>query len=273
MNPVSLLRASHLGPTLAVTGVAAALAVGDGQPPSGVAAVAAAVLTGQLAIGWTNDIVDAQQDVAAARADKPVAMGTVSVEQVRVAAWVALVVCVPMSLLLGVVAGLLHLVGVVGSGLLYDLRLKSSVWSWLPFAVAFGLLPAVVTWASAEPGWPPAWALAAGSLLGVSAHLVNTLPDLEVDADAGVNGLAHRLGRRGTRAATAGTLTAATLVLVLAPTGRPGLVGWTVLAVGAAAIAVALGRPWPARSRTPFVLVAGVAVVDVVLLVTSGPLL
>ncbi|MFZ0322871.1 MAG: UbiA family prenyltransferase [Actinomycetes bacterium] len=269
---VSLLRASHLGPTVAVTSVATALAVGDGQGTVGAAAVAAAVLAGQLAIGWTNDGVDAARDIAAARTDKPVALGTVSVQQVTVAAWVAGLVCLPLSLNLGVVAAGLHVGGVVGSGLVYDLRLKASAWSWAPFAVAFGLLPAVVTWSGPDPGWPPPWVMAAGSLLGVAAHLVNTLPDLADDEAAGVRGLPHRLGPRGTRGATALTLGAATAVLVLGPPGPPGTAGWLVLALGTVALVVALGRTWPARSRTPFVLVAAVAVVDVAVLVASGPL-
>ena len=273
MSTVALLRASHLGPTVAVTLIATALAVSDGQSPPEALTVTAAVLAGQLCIGWTNDSVDAERDVAANRTDKPVAMGAVSGREVRVAAWLAGVVCVPLSLLLGPVSAALHLVGVVGSGLAYDLRLKASIWSWAPFTVAFGLLPAVVTWAADEPGWPPLWAMAAGSLLGVSAHLVNTLPDLEADADAGVCGLPHRLGRTGTRIATAVTLTAATALLVVAPGGPPTAIGWLVLTLGVVALVAALVVPWPDRSRAPFVLIAGVAVADVVVLVASGPLL
>jgi len=273
VNAVALLRASHLGPTVAVTAVATALAVSAGQSVPQVLSVAAAVLAGQLCIGWTNDSVDADRDVAAHRADKPVAVGSVSARQVRAAAWLAGAATVPLSLLLGPVSAALHLFGVVGAGLAYDLRLKASSWSWAPFAVTFGLLPAVVTWASDEPGWPPGWAMAAGGLLGVSAHLVNTLPDLEVDTDAGVQGLPHQLGRHGTRIATAVTLTAATAVLVVAPAGPPTSRGWVVLLLGVAALVAALLVTWPPRSRTPFVLVAGVAVADVALLVASGPLL
>ncbi len=273
MNGVALLRASHLGPTVAVTVIAGALALSAGQTAPQALSVAGAVLAGQLCIGWTNDSVDAERDAAANRADKPVAMGSVSGREVRTAAWLAGAVSVPLSVFLGPVSAALHLLGVVGAGLAYDLRLKASSWSWAPFAVAFGLLPAVVTWASDEPGWPPGWAMAAGSLLGVSAHLVNSLPDLEVDADAGVQGLPHRLGRRGTRVATAVTLTAATAVLVVAPAGPPTPIGWVVLSLGAGALVAALLVTWPARSRTPFVLVAGVAVADVVVLVASGPLL
>ena len=35
-----------------------------------------------------------------------------------------------------------------------------------------------------------------GALLVLGIHLADTLPDLELDAVAGVRGLAHRLGRR-----------------------------------------------------------------------------
>ena len=43
-----------------------------------IALVVAAVLAGQLSIGWLNDVLDAERDRTAGRADKPVAAGAVS---------------------------------------------------------------------------------------------------------------------------------------------------------------------------------------------------
>ena len=40
------------------------------------------------------------------------------------------------------------------------------------------------------------WLLPLGSLIGIALHLANTLPDIDGDAAHGVEGLAHRLGRR-----------------------------------------------------------------------------
>ena len=44
--------------------------------------LAAALLTGQLSIGWCNDAVDRGRDVAAGRTDKPLAVGTLGVRTV-----------------------------------------------------------------------------------------------------------------------------------------------------------------------------------------------
>ena len=146
----SLLRglvvACHPLPTLAVTTFAAGWGAATGLPLGRVALVFVAVLLGQLAIGWCNDAVDAPRDVAADRRDKPVVAGLVTAPVLVRATVVAVVLCVPASFALGVRAGLVHM-GVLASGLVYDLALKPTAWSPLPYAVAFGLLPAV-----AHPG-------------------------------------------------------------------------------------------------------------------------
>lgn len=93
-----LARACHPGPTAAVTVLVTALAAAAGRDAAGCGLVAAAVLAGQLSIGWCNDAVDAGRDVAAGRTGKPVADGTVSVRAVWTAAAAALALCVPLSL-------------------------------------------------------------------------------------------------------------------------------------------------------------------------------
>lgn len=57
-----LARACHPEPTVAVTAMATALGAGNGRPPGGVAAVALAVLAGQLSVGWHNDWFGAERD-------------------------------------------------------------------------------------------------------------------------------------------------------------------------------------------------------------------
>ena len=262
----ALLRACHPGPTVAVTTVATLLAVGAELDPLHVVLVGAAVLCGQLTIGWTNDVVDSERDRTVGRADKPVAAGEVTRRTTAVAAVTALVACVVLSAALGWRAALCHVVLLVGSGLAYDLGVKSTVWSWLPYAVAFGSLPAVPTLAQDPPVLPPWWMVAAGSLLGVGAHLVNVLPDLEDDAATGVRGLPHRLGAQVSRWAAAVVLLAASACLLVAPADAGGAWRWLVLAVSAVlAAVVALGQ-----GRTPFRAAMVMAVVDVALLVTVG---
>jgi 4-hydroxybenzoate polyprenyltransferase len=268
--PTALALSCHPGPALAVTLVATLLAVAAGAPADTVALVAAAFAAGQLSIGWSNDWLDAARDVAVGRADKPVATGAVSQAAVRRAAVVAVALAVPLSLALGVPAGLAHLVG-VASGWTYNLGLKSTLWSWAPYAVTFGLLPAVVT--LALPGSPlaPAWAIAAGALLGVGAHLVNVLPDLDDDAATGVRGLPHRLGRRTSSLLAPAVLTAASLLVVLGPAGPPGPWDWAALAVVAVLAVVAAGSATTSgRRRLPLLATVLVAAVDVVLLLAHG---
>ena len=165
------------GPTVAVTVVAALLAVAAGRGPGSVAAVVVAVLTGQLAIGWLNDGLDAERDAASGRTDKPVAAGALRPRTVLLAAGGATLLTVPLSLLAGGAAGWLHLV-FVASGLLYDAGVKATLASAVPYVVGFGALPAFVV---APAGPVPWWLVAAGALLGAGAHLANALPDLEDD--------------------------------------------------------------------------------------------
>ncbi|WP_418607255.1 UbiA family prenyltransferase [Georgenia sp. SUBG003] len=178
----------------------------------------------------------------------------------------AVAACVGGSALLGPAAGLTHVVLLVGSGWAYNLLLKRTVLSWLPYVVAFGSLPAVVWLALDPPVLPPAWMVAVGGLLGLGAHLVNVIPDLADDAATGVRGLPHRLGARPTAVLAVLVLTAGSAVAVLGPDGPvPGwawalLVGVTVLAMAA------LLR----GGRAPFRTALVVAVVDVVMLLVRA---
>ncbi|WP_380166758.1 UbiA family prenyltransferase [Jannaschia sp. R86511] len=258
---LALLRAAHAGPTVAVTGFALAWGVlGVGLPAAALVLLGAAVLSGQLAIGWTNDWADAGRDRASGRTDKPVAAGQVGRGQVGAAALVAAGLCVLLSLWLGPAAGAVHLVA-VASGLAYDLGLKSTPASPLPFAVSFGLLPAVATLAAAAPGgpaWPTVPVLLAAALLGVAAHLANTVPDAEDDARTGVRGLPQRLGPRASAVGAGVVVAGAALVLLpgaLTGPGSRGPVAAALLAVGvllgvAAAVTVLrVGRDGAAGDR------------------------
>ena len=98
----------------------------------------------------------------------------------------------------------------VAAALAYDIGLKRTVWSWLPYAVAFGLLPVVVWLVSPQDGLPPTWLVLAGALLGVGAHGANVLPDYDRDRASGVLGLPQQLDplvlRLGTATALLGAL-------------------------------------------------------------------
>lgn len=260
-----LVRASHPGPTAAVTLLTAGLAATASHSPVTGILVTAAVLTGQLSIGWSNDLVDADRDRLVGRQDKPAATGSLTIRTLQVATGCSVVACVVLSLLCGVRSGLVHLVLLVGSGWAYNLGLKRTALSPLPYAVAFGALPSVVTLALATPRVAPLWMTVTGALLGVAAHFLNVLPDLADDASTGVLGAPHRLGEAPTRVIALTLLTAGTVVAVVGP-GRPPV--WAVLGAGACVVLGGVGA-W-SRGRLPFAIGATIALVDVVMLVVRG---
>jgi 4-hydroxybenzoate polyprenyltransferase len=267
---LALLRAAHAEPTVAVTVLITALAAASGRGPLGCLLVAGAVFTGQLSVGCCNDRVDLVRDTASARDAKPLVAGLVAPRTVSVAAACALALCVPLSLASGLAAGAAHLIGVAAAWG-YNLGVKRTVVSWLPYALAFGLLPAFVTLGLPGHPWAPAWSVAAGALLGVGAHFTNVLPDIDADLAAGVRGLPQRLGRRRTRAAAPVLLLAASVLLVFGPPGPAGYAGWGALVVSAAlAIASILPATAGSHSRLPFLATLAMALTAVALLVLHG---
>ncbi|MFD2766640.1 UbiA family prenyltransferase [Micromonospora eburnea] len=271
---LGLAKASHPEPAVAVTAVAGLLAAGVGHRPAGIATVVLTVLASQLAVGWSNDALDAHRDAAVGRTDKPAASGVVRRRTLGYAAVAAAVATPLVALRTNGAAAACVALGLV-SALLYNWPLKSTPLSVLPYAVSFGALPAFVVLALPGAPPPPLWLVAAAACLGAGAHFANVLPDLADDARTGVRGLPHRLGPTGSRLAAAGLLLAATVVLVVGPPGPPSWAGLSAIAV--AVVVPALGwyagrisAPPGGRPVAAFRAVMVVALIDVVLLVTSG---
>ncbi|OIH94321.1 UbiA family prenyltransferase [Curtobacterium sp. MCBA15_001] len=277
-SPVRLLLASsHPGPTVTVTVLAAVIAAAVGHPVGLVVLVALTVVAGQLSIGLANDWIDADRDRAVGRSDKPVARGLIAASTVRNAAFGTAAASVVLSLFLGPLAAVAHLV-LVAAGWAYDAGLKRSVASVVPFVVAFGLLPVVAVAAGPEAQLPAAWAIATGAVFGVAIHCTNVLPDLVDDAATGVRGFPHRLGLHASGVVAFGALVvAAGLVLVGQLTsGDPvrgsgvvlAVVG-TVVVVVLAAVGIRLVLTGP-PTRTLFRLVIASSLVLVVELGLAG---
>ncbi|HYH73011.1 MAG TPA: UbiA family prenyltransferase [Nocardioides sp.] len=260
----SLVRAAHPGPAAAVVTLSVLLAVVAGLGPSRTVLVALAVLAGQLSVGWSNDLVDEARDREVGRGDKPIAAGQLSSSAVRTACAASVVAVVVLSFACGAWAGVVHLL-CVASAWTYNLWLKSTAWSWLPYAVSFGGLVVFVSLAGRPPTLPPWWMPVAAALLGVGAHLLNVLPDLDDDARTGVRGLPHRIGARSLPRVATGVLLAASIVVAVgAGVARTSSVVALVV-VGLLAVVVVTGR-----GRLPFVAAIGIALTDVVLLVLAG---
>ena len=274
MSPSTLVRALALSchpiPSLAVTALTAGLAGLAGLPLDRGILVTSAIFTGQLSIGWSNDYIDAEPDAAVRRSDKPVASGAVAPRVAGIAAGVALVLMLALSGALGWPGGGAALVA-TACGWAYNLGLKATVLSWLPYAIAFGMLAAVATLSASAPRWPAPWALAAGALLGVAAHLANVLPDLGQDAATGVRGLPHRLGPKATALGGAGLLLAASAVILFGAGGQGGRWRWAgfvaAFLVAGTAAASAYRNPSSQRFFRATILIAAM---DLVFFALSG---
>jgi 4-hydroxybenzoate polyprenyltransferase len=263
----ALVGACHPLPTAAVTVIAVLIGVGAGLAPAPVVLLGAAVFTGQLSIGWSNDRIDAARDTAIGRTDKPAARGTLPLSVLTAAAGAALVLTIGLSLALGPRAGIAALL-LVAAGWAYNVGLKATILSGPAYLVGFGALPAAAYLALPGHPWPPWWAPVTGALLGLGAHLANVLPDLRDDAATGVRGLPHRLGARRSIVLMAVALAAASEVVVFGSGRLPVAVGLPAAAMGAAIAAgcVVLGVRRP-DSRLAFRGALVVALLDVVLFV------
>jgi 4-hydroxybenzoate polyprenyltransferase len=266
----ALARSCHPAPTLAVTAFAIVLATSAGTGPATAALVGAAALPGQLSIGWSNDRHDIRHDQAAERTDKPLAAGEVAPRAADIAIVAALLATLGFSLALGWRAGLTHLAA-VGCGWLYNFAFKGTWWSWLPYAAAFGALPAVAVLARPDHPAPAWWPLAAGALLGVTANLTNSLPDLADDEKSGIRGLPHRLGARPSLILATTLLLGSGVLIVFGPRGAPSALAWAGLAVDVLAAGIGLAYAWrrPTTSSAFYGIIVVVAV-DVVLIAGTG---
>jgi len=149
MSSSQLIRALALSchpiPSVAVTAISAGLVALAHLTLGRGALVTVAVLTGQLSIGWSNDYLDAERDRAMLRPDKPVATGAMEPRVAGIAAVVALSLTLALSAALGWPGGAAAL-AIVLCAWAYNLGLKATVLSWLPYAIAFGMLPAVAAY-------------------------------------------------------------------------------------------------------------------------------
>ena len=261
-----LLRATHPGPSVAVTVVGVVLGIGVGLEPWRLVLLGAALLAHQFSVGWSNDWLDVGRDRAVGRTDKPLVSGALTVPMVRTAAFVALALAVLITVPLGWGATAAHVV-FIACGWGYNLGLKSTPLSLGAYAVGFAALPLIVTLALPVPALAAPWAMGAAALLGAAAHFANALPDLDDDEATHVRGLPQLIGARWSGALIGVALLAAA-ALVLFGSGSVD----AVRAIGAAIVAVVcsvLAAPSRAgRVLFPLILVA--AVILVALLAFSG---
>ncbi len=233
--------------------------------PGRLALLAGLLACNQYAAGALNDAVDAPADAAAGRG-KPIQAGWISRRATAVLAVAAGLASLGFGLALGPATFALAVVG-LACAWTYDLWLKGTVASVLPFAVA---LPIVPLFGYGAAGRFPAvlwWAWPIGALLAVATHLADALPDVERDRATGVLGLATRLGV-GRAAAVAAASYAAALLLALVSGldagDRPVILAGVALAAALGLAALPAGGSGPEGRRFAYrLLLAGMVVLAV----------
>ncbi|MEV8253793.1 UbiA family prenyltransferase [Rhodoglobus sp. NPDC076762] len=268
---LALVRSSHPGPTAAVTAITFALAWGYGLESWRVAAVTVAILANQLSVGLSNDWLDSARDRASGRTDKPIASGELSTGLVAGVALGLAAASILLSFVLGPWSALAHAI-FLASGWAYNLGIKSTLASVVPYVAGFGSLPAIVTLSTATPQLAAMWAITAGALLGVAAHFTNVLPDLDDDSQTGVRGLPHALGARLSAAVIAASLIGASVAVVFGPAAPPSalsLSGFvaTIVIAGLSVTLIVQGK----LHRLLFRLTIAAAAITAALLVLSAP--
>jgi 4-hydroxybenzoate polyprenyltransferase len=192
---VGLAKASHFGPSLLVTALSYFFAQLYWQPGSALI-IALGFFSGQLIVGWSNDLIDYADDLSHQRINKPLVAGLISRKFLQ--SWLA--VMIPVALVinffgpLGFIGGGLSIFAIVWA-LGYNFYFKFNIFSPLPYAVAFAILPSCM--AFSQDKTPPTWMWLGGALFGMAAHFLNVLKDMDQDHASGIKGLPQRCGKTG----------------------------------------------------------------------------
>jgi 4-hydroxybenzoate polyprenyltransferase len=267
---IAVVHAAHPLPSAAVTGAAVVLGLSAGNSAAACVMIGLAVLAGQLSVGWSNDWLDAERDRAVGHRGKPLANGATSRGMIRTAAAVAAGATIGLSLVLGWRAGGLH-IAAVAAAWLYNSWLKRTWLSWLPYAFAFGALPAVATFTLATHPAPAAWAIAATALIGIAVNFVNAVPALAEHPASDVCGLPDRLGGRLSLLAAAALLTASGAVVGLYPAEAPTAISWLELTLTLLGGTVGTALFWgDAETRRPFYGLLALAAVQLLAAAITG---
>jgi 4-hydroxybenzoate polyprenyltransferase len=251
----SLIFMSHPGPSLLVTCVLVAIAWLAGRHvPDGsrVLQLVGAMLPVQLCIGVINDVVDLPAD-AVTKPHKPLVRGVISPSSAAGAGVVLGAIGLGAAATINLATlGLDALALCAGLG--YDLGLRRTPLSWVPWWGGMALLPFE---GYASVGSIPSRLLALiplSGLIAVGLHVANALPDIEGDRAAGRRSLPVLLGAGWSTWVGPGALAAAGLLatLLAGPLGQAGpgfIAGVVVLGAGVGAAVVT-------RTRRPFPILA-----------------
>ncbi len=172
----------------------ASLALGEWPEARTAVPLVGAIFGSQAAIGIANDLADRALD-RVTKGGKPLAAGLVSPLVAALVLALALILAGVGAAAFGPASLALVALG-TGIGLAYDLWLKRTALSWLPYLLAIPLEP-IWVWVALGRFTPRLlWLYPLGAALLLALHLANALADWRGDTDARVTGLVQRLGRR-----------------------------------------------------------------------------
>jgi 4-hydroxybenzoate polyprenyltransferase len=186
--------------------------------------IAFAFFCGQLVVGWSNDLIDYQDDLRHNRLNKPLVAGLITPKYLQ--RW--LQVMIPIAILvnlfgpLGFIGGGLSLFA-VGWAVAYNFYFKFNFLSPLPYAVAFAALPSCI--ALSKDQIPPLWMWLGGALFGVAAHFLNVIKDMKQDNQSGIKGLPQRVGTKASVVIAIVLIASAIALLALSDLSLPPVTG------------------------------------------------
>jgi 4-hydroxybenzoate polyprenyltransferase len=232
-TPLALLRLAHPLPTLLNAVAAAALATVAGAGPSAAGIVALTMLGVHTCIGASNDYLDRHRDRG--RPEKPIASGALPPSAGLLLSAVGITVGLVAAAQVSTLTFALAVTGAL-VGATYNVWLKHTALSWLPFALGVSIIPAFA-WSTVSSVLPtPILTLSLISLPGGAAlALQNSLADRALDLQSGMRSAAVRLGER-TAFGLLALLQLVTLTALLA--FAPGNTSPTTLAVAALLLAI-----------------------------------
>ncbi|MEA2636407.1 MAG: hypothetical protein QOH92_3174 [Chloroflexota bacterium] len=257
--------------TLAAVGFALIFGIGPGDIR--LWSIGAIMLLVQFSISALNEWADADLDRQAGR-PRPIPLGLTSPGTALTVAVLCAVAAFLLSTLahFGTVALLLVGIG-LACGWAYDLRLKRTPLSFLPFAIAFPLMPFWIGLLAGRPASSLGVLFLAGSPLATAIHLADAIPDRDRDRAAGLRTLAVALGQPGAELVAVGMLLVGSLVSIVL-TIRGGQTAITALpVVTVVAAGIVLGLSFRANLSPligKWIVIAAAAVVAVPLVVSAS---
>jgi 4-hydroxybenzoate polyprenyltransferase len=207
-----LRKASHFGPTVLVTSISLFFALMY-WPLGSALLITFGVFLGQLVVGWSNDLIDFEDDSRHHRLNKPLVARLISRDLLKKSLFIVLPLALAINLLgpLGIRGGGLSIFA-IGLAVAYNFYFKFTALSPLPYAIAFGALPTCMALSKGEP--IHLWMWLGGALFGMAAHFINVIKDMDEDQVSGIKGLPQRLGKKGSIITAALLIALGVLVLI-----------------------------------------------------------